>query len=191
MSDGNRMYGQLVNLRDTAGSQLYRRLVLARKLLEDREWVEDATGGGGDESRALDRLEANCFGDVCGALSLVQMLDLLQHVPEESVWKASKWNLRTIHAEMMERREGKKKKVTFEAKDSPPSTPEERKITKLEEKTVALEEKVTAKMSEIEELRLQLKEANERIRQQDREIARLRKAIKSIQAIQEAIGEVA
>lgn len=99
----NKLYVRLINLRNDSGNLLYERLKLARTLLADREWVEAAEHGGGNESVAIDRLEAEAFADVCGAMSLPQMLEILRAVPQATVWKANKFNLRRMYAEMRER----------------------------------------------------------------------------------------
>jgi len=103
VKSGNELYVRLVNLRDSAGERLYERLNLADKLLSDHAWVEAADGGGGDESRAIDRLEDTAFGDICGALSLPEMLEILHRVPNKETWKKNRYNLRKMHAEMVAR----------------------------------------------------------------------------------------
>lgn len=102
--NSNELFAKLVKLRNESGEALYARLCLAKTLLEDREWVEAPQHGGGDLSRAMDRLEAECFADICGALSLPQMLEILREVPQQKTWKASKYNLRAMYAEMQARR---------------------------------------------------------------------------------------
>lgn len=96
-------YARLIELRDRAGGLIYERLTLADRLLSDRAWVEAPECGGGDESRAIDRLEEMAFADLCGALSLPEMLEILHHVPDEKTWKANRYNLRKMHREMKDR----------------------------------------------------------------------------------------
>lgn len=98
--NSNQIFAELVDLRNKAGKTVYHRLTLARDLLVDRDWVCDVARGGGDESRALDRLEEECFGDLYGALSLPQLLEVLHHVPDEAVWKRNKYNLKRMWEEM-------------------------------------------------------------------------------------------
>lgn len=98
------MYAELIRLRNNAGEVLYKRLKIARDLLADREWVQSPEQGGGDEAQAIDRLEEFCFAEVCGALSLSQMLEILREVPQQAAWKANKYNLRAMYAEMRARR---------------------------------------------------------------------------------------
>jgi len=57
-------YVKLIELRDHSGATIFERLKLADRLLSDREWVHLPEGGGGDESKAIDRLEDNAFGDI-------------------------------------------------------------------------------------------------------------------------------
>lgn len=98
--NSNQVFAELVDLRNKAGKSVYHRLTLAQRLLTDKDWVRAPEHGGGDESRALDRLEEECFGDLCGALSLPQLLEVLHHVPDEGDWKRNKYNLKRMHEEM-------------------------------------------------------------------------------------------
>lgn len=103
MRDPSAMLRELAELRDKSGATLYKRLRLAQELLSDPDWVRSPSGGGGHEGAALDRLEDNYFADVCGALSLPNMLEVLRRVPDEAVWKANKYNLRRMWGEMQAR----------------------------------------------------------------------------------------
>jgi hypothetical protein len=103
VQSNNDIYLELVTLRNQSGQDIYKRLCLARTLLHDRDWVEDKHKGGGDESLALDRLEDNCFADICGALSLPEMLEILHHVPDVKRWEKAKFNLKKLHKEWKEK----------------------------------------------------------------------------------------
>lgn len=118
----NETFAELIELRNQTGKVLFHRINLAKVLLQDHEWVESPSGGGGDESIAIDRLEEECFGD-CG-YSLPQILEILEEVPQERTWKANKYNLRRMYAEMKERktipiRESREKVVEKENQPSP------------------------------------------------------------------------
>jgi len=95
------IFVHLVNLRNVAGSRIHLRLVLAVKLLSDKEWVQSEQGGGGSEIIALERLEEECFGEVCGAMPLHDMLELIRRIPDESVWKQNRYNLKRMHKELL------------------------------------------------------------------------------------------
>ena len=92
------------------------RVSLAARLLEDRDWVRDPAGGGGDSSTAVDRLEDNCFPDVCGPwYGLTTLLQLLQKFPKADQWVAKKNNLKAMVAELQADRKPRK----AEAKPNP------------------------------------------------------------------------
>ena len=157
------MYVRLLNLRNSAGQQMYQRLTLCQRLLADRAWVESPEGGGGDEGRALDRLEDECFGDVCGAMSLPQLLEVLEKVPSESAWKANKYNLRKMWAEM----KAHNAPAPLKRAKSAAGDPKDAKIERLEGELAAFREKV---------------------RELEHENRRLRAAIDKISKIQETLN---
>lgn len=94
------IYAKLVEYRNQAGEMLFARLNLANQLLSDKGWVEAIDGGGGDLGRALTKLEKQCFADICGALSLSAMLNVLHEIPDENEWKVQKYNLRKMYLKM-------------------------------------------------------------------------------------------
>lgn len=98
MTNATRLYARLISLRDKAGETHFERISLAAQLLTDRGWVEDPQGGGGDEGKALDRLEAECFGDICGLISLPRLLEVYAAVPDVEDWRRAKFNLPKIWA---------------------------------------------------------------------------------------------
>lgn len=109
---GKQLFLQLVDLRDEAGAVHYQRVAMAQQLLADKEWVTDRTGGGGDEDKALDRLEAECFGDLCGLISLPQLLEIYHHMPDIRQWQKHKFNLAKIWKEWRGRQPKRKVKTT-------------------------------------------------------------------------------
>lgn len=93
----------LRELRDHAGSKHYQRLKMADQLLKHRAWVEALDGGGGNESKALDRIEAEYFGDITGMVSLPELLDMLHHVPRIQDWQRHKYNFQKMWVEHREK----------------------------------------------------------------------------------------
>ena len=166
--DSSRIYVKLVALRNQSGSLLYQRLTLAAKLLSDREWVGSKEGGGGDEGVALDRLETECFADVCGAMSLPEMLGIIAAVPEEETWKANKYNLRRMHAEKRERSMPQKPRKASDPVPSGTTTDDY--------------------VNPVGKLRNELREALEEIKALKRENHQLRSALERIQRIIPAIA---
>lgn len=150
-------YTKLVELRNSSGDALYERLKLAKTLLADRDWIEDETKGGGDESIAIDRLEDECFGD-CG-MSLPLMLEVLRAIPAKSTWKANKFNVRRMHAEMLARRAAALPQPKATATNCPPAPQPivDPKTRKIEE----MQTKVTDLATELRELRAENRELRE------------------------------
>lgn len=178
------IFAELVRMRDTAGKNLYRRLKLVDQLLSDRGWVEDPTGGGGDASRAIDRLEEHCFGDLCGALSLPQLLELLECVPQESIWKQKKFHLRRMFEEMKARKDAEKQ-VNQRVRDArlnpPPSG------VGGNGRSIPVPPIPGKSLEEVnKELKAQLKQKDQEISQLRHENKRLRRAVKKLQ---EAVRE--
>ncbi len=108
--DGFGMHAKLIAMRDQAGYKHYDRIALADKLLGVREWVEAADGGGGDLSTAYDRLERDAFGDLCGMMSMGQLLEVLKNVPNVEDWRKHKFDLKKIWGEWKAKQEAKKAK---------------------------------------------------------------------------------
>lgn len=104
MIAGELIYANLVDLRNKAGQTILDRLKLADQLLKDKEWVELPTGGGGSLGLAYDRLEDDCFADLCGAVGLANLLELLHEFPREQTWVKNKFNLGKMWAELSAKR---------------------------------------------------------------------------------------
>ena len=100
---GTEAFARLISMLDHCGEGPqghYERIKLADSLLKNRAWVESKEHGGGDLSRALDRVEARCFGDLCGTgFPITRLLDVYHHVPDVNVWKRHHFNLAKVWAE--------------------------------------------------------------------------------------------
>ncbi len=170
---------QLISLRNNAGTSLYTRLKMADELLSNREWVEDPSGGGGDASRAIDRIEQDCFGPESG-MSLPEMLEVLKAVPQESVWKQNRYNLKKMRTEMKER-EGASR-PTQHARTKETTTPPSGKESPGQDSD---HDEVSVKhlLEANKELKAQVKEYLSKIHEQDREIQKLRKSIKRMKDV--------
>lgn len=178
----NDAYLKLLSLRNAAGSNLYERLKLADRLLADREWVSAPDCGGGDIGTAVDRLEADCFGDVVGILNLPQLGEILHHFPEEKDWKRLKYNVIKLYDATRAARQPARA-------PSRPSSP-----TSAGERTPAAAGAATAQpteftrqmgllqqlRAEVAELRRQLAQASKERDEAVRENKRLRAKIKRI-----------
>ena len=101
MKNTSELMAKLKNLAGQAGQSIRERLELVETILRDVEYV---TASFGDENKALETLEADCFGDLCGARSLPELLAIYREFPE-SEWKRFKWNLTRLLAEWDSKRE--------------------------------------------------------------------------------------
>lgn len=162
---------ELIKARNVAGANLHARLKLADELLSNKEWVEDPSGGGGDASRAIDRLERDCFGPEAG-MSLPEMLEVLAAIPQESVWKQNHYNIKKMWLEMKERQRAVEQSRAKPERKAPAGAA-----------AMPSDEAIGESLWEDENRRLkaELKEARIVIRNQEAEIKRLRKAIKKLQ----------
>ncbi len=112
-------YARLRELAGQGGESTYEMIVLADRLLSNREWVSAKEWGGGDESLAIDRLEELCFGHLSGALTLPQMLELYKAVQEYSVWKAKRFHLKRMFEEMKARERARTESAAFDRPRGP------------------------------------------------------------------------
>lgn len=181
-SSPREILARLISLRNNAGTNLFLRLKLANQLLSDREWVEDPSGGGGDASRALDRIEEDCFGPEAG-MSLPEMLEVLAAVPQEKVWKQNRYNLKKMWLEMKECQEAGRRSAAPvpEKKPSPSPTPAMQADPVLEQ--ASLEE-------ENRKLREELKAANHKLKEQDKVIRKLKGSVQKMKTILKNLQEV-
>jgi hypothetical protein len=174
---------QLMAMRNISGSNLYKRLKLTDQLLSDREWVEDPSGGGGDASKALDRIEEDCFGPEAG-MSLPEMLEVLAAVPQESVWKQNRYNLKKMWLEMKERQDASRRMTTAPApKSRTPASP----IPSDNGKDY---DQITSDLfleGENKRLKEELKQAHAKIKEQDKEIHKLRRSLQRMKQVLEGL----
>lgn len=97
---GNQIYVRLMSMRDKAGKDHFERIKLAQALLQDKDWVESESGGGGDEDKAITRIEENCFADLCGVMGLPQLVEIYNAYPNVEDWITHKCNLREMWSRM-------------------------------------------------------------------------------------------
>jgi len=107
---------KLKTLAGQAGKNLHTRLKLCTALLADHQYVL-ATWG--DDSKALEVIEADCFGDLCGARSLSELLAMYRLFPTEAKWAECKWNLTRLLAEWDETRKQQRREDRGPRKTEP------------------------------------------------------------------------
>lgn len=115
---GTEIYTELRSLLNAAGDKHYQRIKLADQLLKDKAWVRSPEWGGGDEDKAIDLLERTCFADLCGLITLPQLLDILHHIPDIREWQRCRFNLRQMWAD-------------WRAKQKPTPAPRAERVRKL------------------------------------------------------------
>ncbi len=185
-TSGNELFAQLVAMRNEAGETHYQRIFIANRLLQDRAWVESPAGGGGNEDRALDRLEQECFGDLCGAISLPQLLEIFHNVPNLSDWKKHRFNLSKIWASWKAQQKPKMKKHDRPERQlatrtfTPPLEFEQLTAAKARneyERAYKAVESTAEKIIRLEQENAELREENGKLKT---EIARLKAGVRDI-----------
>lgn len=184
---GKQKFAELVNLRDKAGH--YKRIKLASELIADKTWVEDPSGGGGDVNIALDRIEEGAFADLCGAVTISQLLEVYHHIPDEQVWKRHGYNFRKMWAEWNSSRKpapkpasnGTTRQHTAQQTAVPPE-----QFNLLEEKEMKQQYKRAARTVETLEAKVETAEEKiarleEEVRRKDETIAGLRREVSTLQ----------
>lgn len=99
------MLARLKELADQAGRNYYERIKLADSLLQDRAWLQASFAS--DDYKAAEYLEAECFHDLSGSMTVWQLLHIYRKFPDESEWRKRKWNLRTLYDLCKPKAEGK------------------------------------------------------------------------------------
>jgi hypothetical protein len=102
MSTTNQLLAKLRTLATKAGESIYERVVLAETILADDAWV--AREHKGDLDRAERFLEADCFPELCKAFGLDKLLVLRQHYHSLDEWRARKFNLVLLWADLQSAR---------------------------------------------------------------------------------------
>lgn len=92
--DPQALLTELRTLQGQAGANYYRRTALAAQLLADRQWLEAEHRG--NEIKAAKAIEDVYFHDVCGLLSLWDLLAIVRKFPDEAQWAARGYHLRRL-----------------------------------------------------------------------------------------------
>jgi uncharacterized coiled-coil protein SlyX len=152
---------RLKELATGAAENYFERIALAHELLLDKLWIDAEHGG--DANQAADILEEQYFHDLCGLLSVWNLIHVYQKFPTLEQWRRHKYNLRVMYDKCRADTASKKPAA------AKPKTPVEKKVEELRET-------VTTKDAEIRELRKQIGE----LQQENR---KLRKKLEAIEKI--------
>ena len=93
---------QLSRMAGQAGELCYRRVALAAQLLADKEWLASDLFGG-DKEAARQYLEERYFSDLCGAMTLGQLVLIYRSHSDIETWRQEGWNLQKLWAMNRER----------------------------------------------------------------------------------------
>lgn len=145
----------LRNLANAAGANIYTRCQLASEILSDHEYIADVYG---DEGKARDAIEAECFADLRGFVSLGELVLIYRDFPDEGTWRSHRYDLAAMKA------------LREQAHESP-ARGAERKSWKREAEQ--LQDKLDQADAMVEQMRSQRAEADSRVRELEIERARL------------------
>lgn len=101
---------QLRTMLGQAGEMHYKRIKLAKEIIEDNMWLLSKFNG--DEIKAGEVLEEDYFGDLCGAINFWRLLKILEEFPKIEDWKKHNFNLTKMSAIIDAREKGSRKKTT-------------------------------------------------------------------------------
>lgn len=99
---------QLQKLLGQAGELHYKRIKLAKEIIDDAQWV--LTHFGGDLHKAESLLEKKYFGDLCGAIAFRRLIMIYERFPDIETWKKYDFNLTHMSAIIDAERAAKRKK---------------------------------------------------------------------------------
>jgi chaperonin cofactor prefoldin len=94
MHDPNQLIVRLGELIRGAGENYYERIQIADTLLKDKEWVEAHYSG--DAFRGADHLEECYFHDLCGMMTIWDLMQIYRKFPKKDEWVKHKYNLRKM-----------------------------------------------------------------------------------------------
>lgn len=175
------MVSRLKELAGKAGQSVYERLGMVQEILADKEYVAAHYG---TESKALETLEADCFGDLCGARSLTELLAVRREYPDEAQWKKHKWNLSRLLAEWDMRRDEEKR-----AEREEDDRPKQRTVVKVREHEEVKQQlaetacKLDMASREKEAARSEADELRMRVRELERENIELRAKLEELERL--------
>ncbi len=87
-----------------AGATLFERVRLLSELLENHQWIEAKFHG--EEGKAGDFLGSIYFADIGGLISVWKLRDLYKWRADEVFWQEHKYNLKLLHKEYEDSRNG-------------------------------------------------------------------------------------
>lgn len=92
------LLADLGRLRNRSGESAYKRITIAAKVFADKEWI--ATSHTGDAYAAAEYLQNEYFGDMCGAVSFLKLLEVYTRFPALDDWRANKFNVTLMYAKL-------------------------------------------------------------------------------------------
>lgn len=145
---------KLKEMAGKAGEAVYERLKLASQVLDDNAWIAEAHNG--DEFAAQKAIEDGCFGDLCGAMTLGELLTVFRAYPSIEAWRPH-FNLKAMMAK-------------YEAAQTQAATEQDKPA-----RTVIKKADYEAVTRKLEDADYQLKREREALRAKETEVERLRR----------------
>ncbi len=168
---------QLRVMMGQAGEMHYKRIKLAKEIIEDKFWVMQNFSG--DDFRAAEVLEKEYFGDLCGAINFWRLMRIIEEFPKLDDWRKYKFNLTVMSAEIDSRNKSKKKsnnRWSITQKDYEELESEKNRFRKLFE----------SKKQETESAEVRIKELENTVAFLSKEKARLECKVAELEALIES-----
>lgn len=156
MTTPSQKLARLRDLMESAKANYFERITLAHELMLDKAWIDSEHRG--DVDKAAQALEDLYFHDLCGLLSLWNLITIVQKFPTPESWKKYKHNLRVMFDKC--RRDAKPKKVT----PAKPKKPEQQEIEWLKETVHKKDKELRNLRAEVTELRRENRKLKKRLR---------------------------
>jgi hypothetical protein len=165
---------QLRAMLGQAGEMHFKRIKLAKEIIEDKTWV--MTHFAGDEFRAAEVLEKDYFGDLCGAINFWRLIKIVEEFPKLEDWRKYKFNLTEMSAVIDARNKSKRKSGTRWSVS-------QRDYEELESERNRYRKLFDAKKEECEDKDSRIKQLEDMVANLTREKARLEKQVAEYEQI--------
>lgn len=173
--DTNKLLMRLRDLSTQAGENYYERIQIADTLLKDKEWI--AIHYSGNAFRAADHMQECYFHDLCGLMTIWDLMQVYRKFPKKDDWIKHKYNLRKMYEFT---------KVKTASTSGGGGTRRAAKIAdleKLEENNTLLKKQIQAKEKIVDEKDKKIAELESQVRTLQMEKARLQGRIEELEAL--------
>ena len=178
-SEATKLKNKLRDMANQAGAKAHERIGLARQLLTDKDWI--AAEHAGDSHAALETIEADFFGDLCGSVPLARLLKMHEVVQEDD-WRRHKFNLQRVasaYQEKIQQTKGARepaKRATIE------------QVQKLEEDVEHFRTVAKSKETEVKQVTTRVQQLERELAEEKRENAHLRGRVEELERMIDRLG---